>query len=107
VALFSGETIELTNVVLDFDGVTPVTDISLGDGTMTVSIIDSAVPPNTWVSAEEMTYDSVRALWSWLWITNGSTPVPAGTYDAKVTMLGDDGTESFAFQKLRLKAPSF
>jgi hypothetical protein len=102
-ALYAGETVEVTNAATDFDGATPITPTILGAGSMRIVIVDAATPPNTIVGSSNMAYDSVRALWFYMW----ATPGVAGTYLAKVTATGADGSLAFNFLKIRLKAASF
>jgi hypothetical protein len=101
---YAGDTIEITNSGTDWDG-SVLTPVKIAQ--VTVTVMDGAATPNTWVNAATMVYDPIRQLWVYLWNTNYATPVPAGNYTAKVIMIGVDSTEVFEFVKIKLKAPTF
>lgn len=103
-ASYVGETFEITNTALDFDtsALTPAQVTSV-----VVEVVNATTPTSVQVATAAMTWDSARGLWFYLWNTAAATPPAPGSYIARVTLTGLDGTASFGYLKIRLKAPLF
>lgn len=102
-ANYLGETFEITNLATDFDATALTPSKVTG---VTVEIVNAAASPVVVVANHAMTWDATRALWFYLWDTSLNN-VTIGSYTAKVTVVGLDGTKSFSYLKLSLKAVLF
>lgn len=97
--MYAGTTVEITNAATDFDG-SVLTPTQVGAVTVVIHDAAGAVV----LASTDMDWDDPRQLWAYLWQTDTT---PTGTYTAKVTMVGVDGTESWEFLTIRLKKNKF
>lgn len=98
-ALYSGETIFITHTAKIKDRVLTDDDVDQ----VTITIYDAE---NEEVLPEAtMVWNDEESQWEYLWDTSpNDTPLPAGSYRAKVYVLGNSGEENWEFKRIRLKA---
>lgn len=70
---------------------------------VTITIFDAA--GEEVLSESPMIWDMDEELWVYVWDTSpDGTPLPVGSYRAKVYVLGNSGEENWEFKRIRLKA---
>lgn len=95
---YAGETYVITHKARDEDDTRWLT---LADvDSVTVEIFDSTGAIVLPVTA--MAWSSTTLDWRYKWITGGATPVPAGSYRARVVMNGPGLEQSIEWMKIRL-----
>lgn len=92
--LYAGEAVEVfVGAANDFDGA-DLTDSNVTSMTVTIYNADLTAE----VIDEPMTYATGEG-WSFLWFPSSSTP---GDYQAKVTLIAVDASESVEWSRIRL-----
>ena len=98
--LYAGETVVVTHTA-SFEGIAlDNTDVT------SVNVIVYNSDLEEVISEVAMTWSALNSRWEYQWDTTdgASTPaaLPSGTYRAKVTVTGIDGSENWEYKRIRL-----
>lgn len=91
--LYAGERVKVTHTARNDDEALLPDDVTA----VWISLYDSV--PEILVAETEMTWDSVKLRWQYLWDTTG---LEAGTYRARVRVEGVDGGSVWEYKRIRL-----
>lgn len=99
--IYAGETVRISTTAKNFDHVTPITDDEVSGATVKIYSKELVL-----IVAADMLYDEDRVEWYYDWQTGGATPQSAGTYYARLDLIGSSiPFDTFEIKRFALRRP--